>query len=294
MRFRGERYAPVYAVPVKVADGIDGVGESLVFADFLEQTAGHAGAHRYVKDREGATVLVVHEAAVKAESPEKVRLRDVAFLDDFDALVRRVDVVRRYAAKLFLFEFFCTKFYKLLMVDFARSANVERNFVGNLVPVLEHLLARQGLDLLDVSGNGMRNAAALEMDGVKDVAGKFFGNVVVAVDFFDDDAALLFHFFLVESRVHEHVRDDVDGKRHVATFDLRVETGFLTGGVGFETSTAVFDGMCDFEGCAVFGAFEYQVFVKVAEPEFVGGFVTAASRNPNSHRRRIGVWHVVG
>ena len=59
--------------------------------------------------------------------------------------------------------------------------------------------------MLHVPGDGMRNAAAFKMDGVKNVAYKFLGNVVVAVDFLDDDVAFLFHFFLVEARVHEHV-----------------------------------------------------------------------------------------
>ena len=69
------------------------------------------------------------------------------------------------------------------------------------------------LDLLDVSGNGMRDAATLEVDCVKDVAHDFFGNVVVAVNLLDNHAAFFFHFLLVHTRVHEHICNHVDGER---------------------------------------------------------------------------------
>ena len=132
------------------------------------------------------------------------------------------------------------------MVDFARGADVEWNFVGDLEPVFEHLLVRERLDLPDVSGDGVCDAATFEMDGVENVSGEFFGDVVIAVDFLDDDVALFFHFFLVEARVHEHVGDDVEGERHVATFDLGVKTCLLAGSVSFEVPAAVFDGVCNF------------------------------------------------
>ena len=147
--------------------------------------------------------------------------------------------------------------------------------------------------MLDVPGDGVCDAAPFEMDGVKDVACDFFGDVVVAVDFLDDDVAFLFHFFLVKARVHEHVGDDVDGKRHVAAFDLGVKAGLLAGGVGFEVSAAVFDGVCDFQRGAVRCALEDEVLVKVAEPEFVRGFVAASSWNPDAYCSGIGMWHVV-
>ena len=83
----GESDAPINAILVEIGCGIDGVGEALVFADFLEEPARHAGAHGNVKERKCATVAVTHETAVKTQTPKEVRLRDVAFLHDFDALI---------------------------------------------------------------------------------------------------------------------------------------------------------------------------------------------------------------
>ena len=220
-------------------------------------------------------------------------MRNVAFLYDFHALVGFVNVLRLGAVNFLLFEFFCTKFYEFFVVDFASGADIQRDFVGDLTPVFEHLLARERLDLLDVSGDGVRDAATFKMDGVEDVAYELFGNVVVAVDFLDDDVAFLFHLFLVETRVHEHVGDDVDGEFHVAAFDLRVKAGLLAGRVGFEVSAAVFDGVCYFECGAVFGSLENEVLVKVAEPEFILGFVAAPAWNPDADCRGVGVRHVV-
>ena len=287
-------YAPVHAVFVEVGGGIDGVGEAFIFANFLEESACHAGSHCYVENRKCAAVTVAHVGTVETESPEKIRLCDVAFLHDFYAALGSVNVVGRKTVNLFLFKFLCTKFYKFFVIHFARCKNVQRDFVCDLVPVLEHLLSREGFDLLDVSGDGMRNAATFKMDGVENVAYEFFGNVVVAMDFLDDDVALFFHFFLVESRMHEHVRDDVDGKRHVAAFDLRVETCFLACGVRFEIPAAVFDGVRNFKCGAVLGSLENEVLVKMAEPEFVGGFVAAPARNPDTHGCGVGVRHVIG
>ena len=173
-------------------------------------------------------------------------MRNVAFLHDFHALVGFVNVLRLGTVNFLLFEFFCTKFYKFFVVDFASGADIQRDFVGDLTPVFEHLLAREGLHLLHVSGDGVCNAATFKMDGVEDVAYEFFGNVVVAVDFLDDDVAFLFHFSFVETRVHEHIGDDVDGEFHVAAFDLCVKAGLLAGRVGFEVSAAVFNSVCDF------------------------------------------------
>ena len=285
---------PVHAVFVKIGGGIDGVGEAFVFADFLEESACHAGAHRYVENREGATVTVTHVGTVKTESPEKVRLRDVAFLHDFYPAFGSVNIVGRKTVNLFLFEFLCTKFYEFFVVHFARCKNVQRNFIGDLMPVLEHLLSREGFDLLDVPGDGVRDAATFKVYGIENVTNKFFGNVVVAMDFLDDDVALFFHFFFVETRMHEHVRDDVYSERHVAAFDLRVKTCFLACRVRFEIPAAVFDGMRDFECCAVFGSFENEVLVKMAESEFVRGFVAAPARNPDAHGCGVGVRHVIG
>ena len=143
VRVCGERYAPIDAIFVEVSGGIHGVGEAFVFADFLEESACHAGAHRHVENREGATVAVAHEVAVETQTPEKVRLCYVAFLDYFYALIRLVNVLRGCSVYFLLFELFCTKFYELFVVDFARGADVERNFVGDLAPVLEHLLVRE-------------------------------------------------------------------------------------------------------------------------------------------------------
>ena len=218
---------------------------------------------------------------------------DVAFLYNLDTLIWCVDIFGCCSVNLFLFKFFSTKFYEFFVLDFSRGANVKRDFVGDLMPVLEHLLAREGLDLLHVPGDGMRDAAALEMNGVKDVTYEFFGNVIVAVDFLDDDVALLFHFFLVEARVHEHVRNHVNGKRHVAAFDLRVKARLLAGRVCFEIPAAVFDGVGNFECGAVLGSLENEVLVKMAEPEFVACFVAAPARDPNADGCRIGVRHVI-
>ena len=285
---------PVHAVFVKIGGGIDGVGEAFVFADFLEESACHAGAHRYVENREGATVTVTHVGTVKTESPKKVRLRDVAFLDNLHAAFGCVDVFWSSSANLLLFKFLCTKFYKFFVIHFARSKNVQRNFVGDLVSVLEHLLACEGFDLLDVPGDGVRDAATFKVYGIENVSNKFFGNVVVAMDFLDDDMALFFHFFFVEARVHEHVRNDVNGKRCVAAFDLCVKACLLAGGVRFEISAAVFDGVRDFECGAVFCSFKNEMLVKMAQPEFVFGFVAASSRNPDAHGCGVGVRHVIG
>ena len=63
---------PVHAVFVEIGGRIDGVGEPFVFADFLEEPACHAGAHRYIENREGTAVTVAHVGTVKTESPEKV------------------------------------------------------------------------------------------------------------------------------------------------------------------------------------------------------------------------------
>ena len=139
----------------------------------------------------------------------------------------------------------------------------------------------------------MRDAAALEMNGVKDVTYEFFGNVVIAVDFLDDDVALLFHFFFVEARMHEHVRNHVDSERHVAAFNLRVKACFLAGRVRFEIPAAVFDGVRNFECGAVLGSLENEVLVKMAEPEFIVCFVPAPARDPNTDGCRIGVRHVI-
>ena len=161
------------------------------------------------------------------------------------------------------------------------------------MPVLEHLLAREGLDLLHVSCDGMCKTTTLEMNRVEDVAHEFFGNVIVAVDFLDDDVALLFHFFLVEARVHEHVRNHVNGKWHVATFDLRIKARFLASRVRFEISAAVFNCVRNFKCGAVLGSLENEVLVKMAEPEFIACFVATPTRDPDADGCRIGVRHVI-
>ena len=293
VRLSGKCNAPVYAVLVKVGSGIYGVGKPFVFADFLEQARCHAGTHRDVEKRECTTVAVAHQRTVETQTPEKVRLCDVAFLYNLDTLIWCVDIFGCCSVNLFLFKFFSTKFYERFVLDFARSANVKRNFVGDLMSVLEHLLTCERLDLLYVPGDGMRDAATLEMNRVENVAHEFFGNVVIAVDFFNDDVALLFHFFLVKARVHEHVRNHVDGKRHVAAFDLRVKARFLACRVRFEISAAVFDGVRNFKRSAVLCSLENEVLVKMAEPEFIACFVAAPARDPNADGCRIGVRHVI-
>ena len=140
-------------------------------------------------------------------------MRNVLLLYDFDTVACLVNIGGHGAVYLFLCEIFSTKFYQFFVVHFARGANQKRNLANYLLLVLEHLLVGECLDLLDVTGNGMCDAAAFEVDGVKDVAHDFFGNVVIAVDFFDNHAAFFFHFLLVHARVHEHVGNHVDSER---------------------------------------------------------------------------------
>ena len=179
------------------------------------------------------------------------------------------------------------------MVHLARSANEERNLAYDLLPILEHLPVRERLHLLDGARDGMRNAATLEVDCIEHIAHDFFGNIVVAVDFLDNNAAFFFHLLLVHARVHEHVGNHVDSERKMAPFNLRVEPGLLPCGVSFQVPALVLDGVRDFEGAALFGSLEYQVLVEVAQPEFVLRLVSGSARHPNANRNRVSVRHVV-
>ena len=139
----------------------------------------------------------------------------------------------------------------------------------------------------------MRDAAALKVNRVEHVAYDFFGDVVVAVDFLDDDAAFLFHLLLVHARVHEHVGDDVNCGGEVAAFNLCVKASLLTGGVGLEVSSMVLNGSGDFKCGAVLGSLEHKVLVKVAQSKFIFCFVAASARHPCADGGGIGVRHVV-
>ena len=66
VRLGRKRNAPVHAVLVKVCCRVHGIGETFVFADFLEQARCHAGTHRHVEKRECAAVAVAHLRTVKA------------------------------------------------------------------------------------------------------------------------------------------------------------------------------------------------------------------------------------
>ena len=74
---------------------------------------------------------------------------------------------------------------------------------------------------------------------------------------------------------------------------MRVKARLLACCVCFEIPAAVFDGVCNFECGAVFGSLENEVFVKMAEPEFIVCFVPAPARTPDADGSRIGVRHVI-
>ena len=79
----------------------------------------------------------------------------------------------------------------------------------------------------------------------------------------------------------------------MAAFNLRVESRFLAGGVGFQVPALVFDSACDFKCASVFGSLENQVLVKVTQTKFIFCFVTRSPRHPDAKCDRVGVRHVV-
>ena len=180
------------------------------------------------------------------------------------------------------------------MVYLARGAHQQGNFVNHLLFVPEHLFVGESVHLLDGSRDGVGDSRTLEMDGVEDVAYDFFGNVVVTVNLLDNHPAFLFHLAFVHAGVHEHVSDNIDGKRQMAPLDLCIKAGLLPGGIGFQVPALVFNGPGDLKGAAVLGTLEYQVLVKVAQAVFVLCLVTAASWDPDANGHGIGVGHVVG
>ena len=139
----------------------------------------------------------------------------------------------------------------------------------------------------------MRNAAARKVRRVEHVARQLLGNIVVAVDFLDNDLALLFHVGLFEARVHEHVGNHVHRERHVFRNDVRVKARLLARRICFQITAAVFDTARDIQGGTVFRALENKMFVKMTQSKFIRLLVAGSAREPSPHGRGIGVRHIV-
>ena len=119
------------------------------------------------------------------------------------------------------------------MIHLARRTHVHREVLEHLTLVFPHLFQGQRTHVARLARNGMRDAAARKVGRVENVARQFLGNIVVAVDFLDNDLALFFHVGLFEARVHEHIGNHVHRERYVFCDDVRVKARLLARRIRF-------------------------------------------------------------
>ena len=201
--------------------------------------------------------------------------------------------MRENLPAFFALELLRAQVHQFVVIHLARRAHVHREILEHLAFVFPHLFQRQRTHVPRLARNGMRNAATRKVRRVENVAGQFFGNVVVAVDFLDNDLAFLFHVGLFEAWVHEHVGNHVHRERHVFRDDVRVKARLLARRVRFQVTAAVLDAARDIQGRTVLRTLENKMFVKMAQSEFVRLLVAGAAREPRPHGRGIGVRHIV-
>ena len=201
--------------------------------------------------------------------------------------------MRKHLPAFFALELLRAQIHQFVVIHLARRAHVHREILEHLAFVFPHLFQRQRTHVTRLARNGMRNAATRKVRRIEHVARQFLGNIVVAVDFLDNDLALLFHVGLFEARVHEHISNHVHRERHVFRDDVRVKARLLARRVRFQVTAAVFDTARDIQGGTVFRALEHKMFVEMTQSKFVRLLVAGSAREPSSYGRGIGVRHIV-
>ncbi len=131
------------------------------------------------------------------------------------------------------------------------------------------------------------------MDFVEKIPDTFLGDILVAVDFFNDNFSFFFHFVRIKTRMHQHIGNYVERKRNVFSDDLGVKACFLPGRIGFEISTAIFNRMGNFKRRTLFRPFENKMLVKMGKTVRCRIFMARAARNPHADIRGISSGHII-
>jgi hypothetical protein len=99
-------------------------------------------------------------------------------------------------------------------------------------------------------------------------------------DFLFDDLAFLADLQRVEPGVEEHIQQHVEQFVEAVGAGAGMETGHLLAGEGVEVTAEAFDGLGDFFGGALPGAFEEEVLDEMADAVERGRLVTGADADP--------------
>ena len=121
---------------------------------------------------------------------------------------------------------------------------------------------------------------------------KVVGVVLVHLDLFHDDAALLLDVRVIEGWVQHQVGKHVHGVRQVLVQNLDVEADALLGGKGVQVSTEGIDLAGDHLGGARGGALEDHVFGEVGDSVDLRRLVARAGPDPNSGGHRADLGHL--
>ncbi len=124
-------------------------------------------------------------------------------------------------------------------------------------------IAVEAADGLAGAEDGAAEAVTFPEVAAEEFVGQVFGVIHFHLQLFEDDALFLFDVLIVEARVANEVRDDIEGFRDVFVEDLDVEADDFFGGEGVEASADGVHFAGDGFGGTFLSALEDHVFDEV-------------------------------
>src|SRR4051812_33817587 len=265
---------------------VDGVGETALLADLLEQPRRHPAAERGVEHTECEAAVV--EAMHAWHTEHEVGLLGRTAYDDVarSERGRAATDARRSGWALVVDghvgERLLDQPDEGVVVEVAGGGDDERVRTVAAPVVAGDRRAAHRPDRLDTAENRAPQRC-VRPDGARErVVDRIARVVVVHGDLFEDHAALAVDVVRYEQRRRDHVADDVDGERHVDVQHPRVVAGVLLGGERVELTADRIELGRDRQRVASPRALEQQVLEIVRRAGQRDGLVARADADPDT------------
>ena len=279
-------------VAIRDEAAADGVREPPLLADVLKEPRAHRAAEHRVEHVRDVAIGMVLRIGSRAET-DMALLEVLVSHSQPNVHVRRgrgerLAVDRKRGERL------ADDRAHHIRIDVPRGRDDE---IARGIRPAEIGAQRRGVEPLHRLGRA-ENRTPERMFG-PEAGGEDFVNEVVRrvldhLDLFEDDVLLAPDVAVVERRIQQQVRQDVDGAREVLVEHLDVVAGALLRREGVELPANRIDFLRDAFGGAGGRALEQHVLHEMRDADVVGIFVARAAREPGAETDRPDTRHRLG
>ncbi len=282
----------VAGIAIRAQTTEDRIRKPALFANVLKESRAHRPAQHGVEHVTRIPIVVVLRVAARAHAD--VTLLEVLVADNHLRHDRWRCIGRPRRARWHRLERRQNQLPYPRMLDVAGGRHDDvAGGIGRL-EILSQALLRERLNRLsrpeDRAPQRMPLPEALREHFVDEIVGRILDHL----DLFEHDLFFALNVHFLKRRVHDDVRQDVDGKGQMLIEHLDVVTRVLLGRKRVELAANRVDRLCDVFGTARRRALEQHVLDKVRDAALSIGLVARSARQPHTQAHRSHLPHRLG